>query len=304
MKDMIYLMHPLEDAVTVSKIYTIFYQEYTKDYVSHGESHDFWELNYADKGTVYVSCGDEEYRIEEGSLIMLPPNLHHRLRADGESPSNAFIVSFDARSAAMELPGCTVLKATPAIRDLLKSFAKEGERAFQLPLPHAAVVKLEARDDAPLGSQQIVRLRLEELLVHVLREAGSRGEQRIFTSRAKFDDAIAARIQTILERERFGPLSLETLTKEIGYGKTYLCNVFKRICGESIMERHAKLRIQEAKYLLREGGMTVAEVSDRLGFSSPQYFTRFFARHENMPPAKYMKSVKERWAVTANNGDE
>ena len=299
---MIYLMHPLEDAVTVSKIYTIYYLEYTKEYISHGENHDFWELNYADKGTIYVSCGDEEYRIEEGSLILLPPNLHHRLRADGESPSNAFIVSFDAKSAAMDLLGCTVLKAVPVMRDLLKSIAKEGERAFQLPLPHAPVVRLEAREDAPAGSRQIVRMRLEELLIHILREAGNRGETRIFTSRAKFDDAIAARIQAILERERFGPLKLDALTKEIGYGKTYLCGVFKRVCGESIMERHAQLRFQEAKYLLRESGMTVAEVSDRLGFSSPQYFTRFFTRHANMPPAKYAGSVKERWAVAAGDG--
>lgn len=303
MKDVIYLMHPLEDAVTVSKIYTIYYLEYAKDYVSHGESHDFWELNYADKGTVYVSCGDEEYRIEKGSLILLPPNVHHRLRADGESPSNAFIVSFDARSAALDLLGCTVLKAAPVLGDLLKSIAKESERTFQLPLLRAPVVQLQAREDAPLGSQQIVRMRLEELLIHILREAGSRGEPRIFTSRAKFDDAIAARIQVILERERFRPLSLEKLTQEIGYGKTYLCSVFKRVCGESIMERHARLRLEEAKYLLRESGMTVAEVADRLGFSSPQYFTRFFTRHENMPPAKYAKSMKERWAVNVENGN-
>lgn len=303
MKDFNYLMHPLEDVATVSRIYTIYYLEYTKEYRSTGESHDFWELNYADKGTVYVSCGEEEHRIDEGSLILLPPNRFHRLRADGVSPSNAFIVSFDAHSAALELLGCVVLKATQAMRELLKAIGQEGERAFQLPLPHPQRIKrvrLQDRDDAPLGSQQVMRLRLEELLIHILREAtGAQqsGESRIFTSRAKFDDAIAGRIQSILERERFGPLKLDDLTRELGYGKTYLCGVFKKVYGESIMERHARLRLEEAKYLLREGTLSIAEVADRLSFSSPQYFSRFFSQRENMSPAQYSRSMKESWSI-------
>lgn len=300
MKDMIYLMHPLEDAATVSKIYTIYYLEYTKDYCSHGESHNFWELNYADKGTVYVSCGGEEYRIEQGSLILLPPNLHHRLRADGESPSNAFIVSFDAKSAALELLGCTVLKSTPAMRKLLKAVGNEGEQAFRLPLERAPVVKLETRDDAPLGSQQIVRLRLEELLIHILRETGAQGEARIFTSRAKFDNCIASRVMDAVEQARFGSLRLDALTKELCYGKTYLSSVFKRVYGVSIMEKHAQLRLQEAKYLLREGEKTVSEIADQLGFSSPQYFSRFFSQREGMSPAQYSQSMKEKWAAKAD----
>ena len=232
---------------------------------------------------------------------MLPPNLRHGLRSDEQAPSNAFIVSFSVQSAALELLGCTVLKATDAIRDLLKAIGQEGERTFQLPLPRPTlstpVVKLEDRDDAPLGSQQIVRIRLEELLIHILREAGTQGEPRIFTSKAKFDDCIAGRILTILERERFGALKLETLTKELGYGKTYLSNVFKRVYGVSIMEKHAQLRLQEAKYLLREGKLSVSEIAYRLGFGTPQYFSRFFSQREGMAPAKYIRSLKESFAV-------
>lgn len=299
----VYLMHPLEDAATVSKIYTIYYLEYTKGYISPLESHDFWELNYADKGAIYVSCDGREYRLDEGELIMLPPNLLHGLRSDEQTPSNAFIVSFAVQSAALELLGCRVLKATDAIRDLLKSIGQEGERTFQLPLPRptltSPVVRLEAREDAPLGSQQIVRMRLEELLIHILREAGTQGEPRIFTSKAKFDGCIAERVMGVIERERFGPLRLDALTKELGYGKTYLSNVFKRVYGMSIMEKHAQLRLQEAKYLLREGEKTVAEVADALGFSSPQYFSRFFSQREGMSPAQYAQSMKEKWAEKA-----
>ena len=299
----VYLMHPLEDAATVTQIYTIYYLEFTTNYCSPGESHDFWELNYADKATIFVSCDGTEYRLEEGELILLPPNLHHRLRSDGDAPSNAFIVSFDAKSTALELLGCTVMTATPAIRELMKAVVQEGKRAFQLPLPRptseAPQVKLKDRDDAPLGSQQIIRLRLEEMLIHILRES-TKGEARIFTSKAKFDDCIAGRVMSILERERFGPLRLDALTTELGYGKTYLSGIFKKVYGAGIMETHAQLRLQEAKYLLREDALTVAEIADRLGFSSPQYFSRFFSQREGMSPARFSQSIKESWAEKVN----
>lgn len=304
MNEKIYLMHLLDDLATVSQIFTLYYLEYTPEYRSPVESHDFWELNYADKGSFYVGCDGEEYLIEEGSLIMLPPNCRHMLRADGKNPSNAFIVSFAAQSPALEVLGCAVLRATPEIRSLMKSIGSEAEQVFQLPLPRptlsAPVVKLEDRDDAPLGGFQLVRMRIEELLIRILREATGvqqSGEARIFTSKAKFDDAIAARVQAVLERGRFGPMKLEELTRELGYGKTYLSGIFKRVYGVSIMERHAQLRLQEAKYLLREEGMTVAEVADRLGFSTPQYFSRFFSQQEGMPPSKYVQSIKGEWAA-------
>ena len=60
MKKKVYLMHPLQDVASVSKIFTIYYFEYLKDYRSHGESHNFWELNYADKGALFVKCNDQE----------------------------------------------------------------------------------------------------------------------------------------------------------------------------------------------------------------------------------------------------
>ena len=300
MNEKIYLMHPLDDLATVSQIFTLYYLEYTPEYRSPVESHDFWELNYADKGSFYVGCDGEEYLIEEGSLIMLPPNCRHMLRADGKNPSNAFIVSFAAQSPALEVLGCTVLKATPEIRSLMKSIGSEAEQVFQLPMPLTDVNRLKDRDDAPLGGFQLVRMRIEELLIRILREATGvqqSGGAQIFTSKAKFDDAIATRVQAVLERGRFGPMKLEELTRELGYGKTYLSGIFRRVYGVSIMERHAQLRLQEAKYLLRVEGVTVAEVADRLGFSTPQYFSRFFSQQEGMPPSKYVQSVKGEWAA-------
>ena len=47
-----YFRHKLENLLVIDKIVTIHYFEFGKNFASEGESHDFWELVYADKGGI------------------------------------------------------------------------------------------------------------------------------------------------------------------------------------------------------------------------------------------------------------
>ncbi len=51
-----------------------------------------------------------------------------------------------------------------------------------------------------------------------------------------------------------------------------------------------KIRLTEAKRLLEEDNITVAEVSYKTGFSNPYYFSRCFKQKFGMPPSTYRKS--------------
>ena len=48
-----------------------------------GESHDFWELVYADKGDVTVFADDKSFVLEQGNVIFHKPNEWHNVRANG-----------------------------------------------------------------------------------------------------------------------------------------------------------------------------------------------------------------------------
>ena len=56
-----------------------------------------------------------------------------------------------------------------------------------------------------------------------------------------------------------------------------------------------ELKIEEARYLLRQGSLSVSEISDTLGFSSPQYFSKRFRKFVKMSPRQYADSVSEGW---------
>ena len=115
--------------------------------------------------------------------------------------------------------------------------------------------------------------------------------------RARYDGDIAARVSSMLQEQLYGQLTLSDITATLGYGKTYLSNVFKRVYGQSIMEYYMQLKIDEAKYLLRDGSMSVSQISDHLGFSSPQYFSKRFSKLVKMSPRQYALSVREEWTT-------
>ncbi|MEC5163833.1 MULTISPECIES: helix-turn-helix domain-containing protein [unclassified Janthinobacterium] len=52
-----------------------------------------------------------------------------------------------------------------------------------------------------------------------------------------------------------------------------------------------KVKSDEARALLQAGALSVAAVSDRLGFSSQSAFTWFFKLHHHVPPAQYRQNA-------------
>lgn len=86
-----------EKEINIESIVTIHYFEYMKNFVFQGESHDFWELLYVDKGEVSVRAENEWLTLHAGDIIFHRPNEFHAFESIGEklqtlsrSPSTAF----------------------------------------------------------------------------------------------------------------------------------------------------------------------------------------------------------------------
>ena len=197
MREAAYVLHPIRRALNVEELVTIHYFEYDKNYQYHGESHDFWELLYADRGTIISTCDGKELVLSGGEMILLPPNCFHTLRADKSKPSNVFIISFTERSGVLDAIAGRSLRLSAAMRELIRAIIREGEAAFSLPMDRLGVQVLHEREAAPLGAQQLIKMRLEELLILL-----SRGQaEPCAAAEARYDDDIAGRVQALLRDE-------------------------------------------------------------------------------------------------------
>lgn len=293
-----YIQHLLDVPVKIPRIISIHYFEYTKDYSYPGERHNFWEIMYLDRGSAYVTCNGTEHLLSQGELILLPPNALHMIRADERQPSNVFITSFYADAPTLYPAAGRVLPLGPESRALIRAMIREGNLAFFLPMDDRYA--LRPRTDAPFGSQQLYQLRLEELMLHlirIVRELDAHPAPQSSQQQSRFDKQVAYNVMQLLKSNVQGHLTLADITRATGYGKTYLSLVFKKVYGTSIMACYTGLKIEEAKYLIRCNTMSITEISSLLGFSSPQYFSRRFREWMHMSPKQYEASVKDVWAT-------
>lgn len=90
-------------------------------------------------------------------------------------------------------------------------------------------------------------------------------------------------------------LKLESLAELFGYNKAYLGKVLKNNLGEYFNSYLDRVRITNAKELLRQDRYKVYEISERIGYNNIDYFYKKFKRYVGETPCEYRK----RFGITA-----
>lgn len=102
-----------------------------------------------------------------------------------------------------------------------------------------------------------------------------------------FLDKVTKVIEQYIDSEE---LSISILCHELGVGRTLLHAKFKALTGMTPNEFILNYKLKKAALMLKnETHLQISEVSDRLGFGSPRYFTRCFKHQFNTTPAEYRK---------------
>ena len=78
------------------------------------------------------------------------------------------------------------------------------------------------------------------------------------------------------------------IAKACGTSPTRLKCIFTKYSGLGVHKYFVSLKINVAAQLIKSG-MTVTEISERLGFSSQGYFSLAFKRETGMSPTEYKK---------------
>lgn len=286
-----FYMHKISNLLNIQKIVTIHYQALERNYVFPEEKHDFWEINYADKEDVYVGLGDEKIRLKQGEILFIKPNQPHFVESGDKEP-NLFIISFLCRSPSMQF-FCDKKYALPEkYRYLLQNIMSEATETFDLPEFDPHLTELKLKSDPNLGGEQIIKNSLETLLIYLLRHAQNKQHaQEFFVSKIADSTELQDEIVRILKTKVYDKFRLEDLRDELHYGTTQLCTFFRKKTGMTIYQTYLKLKIDEAKKLIRKN-FSFSEIADKLCFDSVSTFTFVFKKHVSMTPSEYRNSIK------------
>ncbi|MEF2966247.1 helix-turn-helix domain-containing protein [Paenibacillus sp. M1] len=90
-------------------------------------------------------------------------------------------------------------------------------------------------------------------------------------------------------RRNFRTVTLEEISSQFYINKNYFCSLFKNETGESYGEFLTKLRMEEAKRLLKNSELKTYEIAERVGYTDQRYFSQVFRKFTGMKPTDYRK---------------
>ena len=286
-----YIRTELSRPLTIDGIYTIHYFEYTKDFAYSGELHDFWEIVYADKKSVVITAGSKEMTLNAGQMYIHKPNEFHKIRCDGTSAANSVILSFDCSCDELMSISGTVITCTNSERKLMGQIIEEATDAFSTSLGTPYTSVLEKSGNGRFGCEQLVQLYMEQLLISLIR-----GNRRTVEIKKADSGTLLLRICDFLENNIEKKLSFDDIQKEFNISASVIKRLFQNNMSCGIMEHFTRLKIDEAKRMIRENEYNFTEISEKLGFNTPQYFTAVFRRLSGMSPSEYAYSVKSKFS--------
>lgn len=286
-----YEKYKLSRIVTVQEIVSADLLRVPRNQLLRHTHAEAWELCCCVKGQMEVERDGTFTLLQEGEVLLISPGVEHAPNTRHKDDI-ALVMSFT----------CTNTEHLRPLQEVISNMADES-----IPIANKIVAELEAsflhnrggnklhllhfvpNVDPPLGAEQLICCYLEQLLIMLLRQVTMEKGSVIRTNYFKkamqgylieqVDDYIANNV-----RRR---LTVEEIAEYFHYSRTRLSTVYKQIKGIGINEAITKEQLRQAKILLANTDKPITQISEELGFSSPQYFSRKFTQKVGIAPSRY-----------------
>lgn len=238
--------------------------------------HDFPALWYVPAtGLVHVLAAGKALdpqqvpRLDDGVAVFFDPAA---LGEDGRSPWPAwrahpllfpFLHGHAGGILRLELPAARRSAWDAAVRAIETELTLRQDGYRQAALAHLTLLLIELA-------------RLARDAVADLRRSG---------------EPLLAEVFAVIDRRHAEPLSLRDVARELGMTPGHLTTVVRRRTGRTVQEWIIERRMAEARGLLAETDLPIAEVARRVGVPDPGYFSRLFGRAHGASPRSWRGRV-------------
>ena len=288
-----FVLHPFKKSIRVSRLANIHYFEFTPNYHTVNDAHDFCELVYVDKGVVQISSDCYVGDLAQGQMILHRAFENHSLTCDEKVAPNLIIIGFECKEEALKALTLAPITLSEELQKMLGEIVKEARTVYMPPYNVPNVENMKKRKEFAFGADQLIKNYLQIFLIKCLRLQDAPAAQASETRESLFNKAQNYEVKRYLDENYRQKITVEELCFLFNTNKTTLSYGFKNAFGCTIIEYVSRLRVEYAKSKLREGNCTLTQIADSLNLSSVHYLTALFKKHTNMTPTEYLYSLKK-----------
>ena len=100
---------------------------------------------------------------------------------------------------------------------------------------------------------------------------------------------VVERIKSMIQEKLTEDLTVGNIAEDMGMSMYYMCHLFKKTTGITIMDYKNELRIARAKDFLACSDKKITDIALECGFSSASYFSKVFMMSEKISPKQYRR---------------
>lgn len=213
---------------------------------------DYYDMTLVFRGRLIYTANGQRLTVEAGDVILLPPSTL-RTRLPLSEPVHYVSFNFNCEEK-IDLPTLIKSGATKEIRTLFDAFTP----------CHLT--------DEPRAEQKAACI--ASYILETLAETTDRESHNLHVNRAI--DYVSDHI-----KERIG---LSEIAKHLHLSREYTAFLFKREMGMTVSEFINRKKLALARDMIREGGLSLCEVSEAVGYDNYGYFSRLFKKRYGITP--------------------
>ena len=242
---------------------------------------------YIVNGEMQVWEEEKEYVVSSGQFLFLKSGLHHWGEPKSLPGTSWYWIHF--YNTPSYYPECNLFSSTFHV-----ILYDEYNRVLKLP-KHGSMLKaqiIESKLDSmnrlfnSTDPFRAITLSLQsmELFLDLFKESTSIGP-------LSKSDRTAQRVIEYIEHKETHCLKSKEIEDHLQMNYAYLCKAFKAKTGSTIHEYNTQVFVNKAMKMMRDTNKNISEISDRLGFSSPYYFSRVFREIVGCSPSDYYRNI-------------
>ena len=254
-------------------------------------SHDFFEFFYVLEGHCVHQVGGKHSMLHAGDCCLIQPKVRHSIDVSDES----IVIDVLIRRSTFRQNFFSILQGDNLLSTFFMStlyrgagmdyliFHTTGDHGFREMILDLCREYFVQED----YFRELVNGILMQVFVRLLRR---------HTETCELPDKRSATTDKAMEFIRYiqlnsADLTLDQLAQHFHYTPEYASRLIRQTTGQTYSQMVTQMRMENAKILLRDTTMTIAEVGASVGYDSPEHFIRTVSKTQGQTPSNYRKEA-------------
>ena len=270
----------IQPSFSVREIYSYYYSVKGNNYNFHSNQHDYWELTYVDNGKLITEVEGQIFELYPQHMMFYSPNQRHKQLIDTGESASYLTIMFEMK-----------LNADGAAKLSNRVFDCSRKERFELLDSFMKEIKGDETDEREYVGDQLISY-LKELIILLLRGDRKKSvDKRYNPINQHYEDELIKEIRTYIYENISHPLSVNEVCHIFCVSRSTLQTIFNKNLNMSPKSFINTERLKQSQVLLKQGRYSIKEVSNLLGFSSIQYFSKKFKMQFDLTPSEYCRTI-------------